>query len=373
VTSDLPTTDDFRAIVLAQTPLIDVRAPVEFAKGAIPNAINLPLMQDEERRLVGLCYKQQGQQQAIELGHQLVNPSVRAPRVAAWCDFKQQQPNALLYCFRGGLRSRISQQWMAGAGVDIVRLKGGYKAFRQYLMDELERLAIKLQTQATKLQTQTITPWVLAGRTGSGKTQVVTNCQFAVDLEGLAQHRGSTFGAHAWPQPSQIDFENQLAYRLLALEASGQTNYLFEDEGRNVGSVHLSALLFSAIKSGPRILLDTPFEQRQQNILNEYVTQGQTEYENPEQWRVFMLSRFERIAKRLGGLNYAKVLKAFNQAWLIQQASGDIDAHLEWIGFMLRDYYDPMYDYQLKRYPQPFVMQGQAADVEGYLTSLSSI
>lgn len=365
MTSDLPTTADFRAIVLAQTPLIDVRAPIEFAKGAMPNAVNLPLMQDEERRLVGLCYKQQGQQQAIELGHQLVNPSVRAPRVAAWCDFKHQQPNALLYCFRGGLRSRISQQWMAESGVDIVRLKGGYKAFRQYLMDELERLATKLQTQA-------ITPWVLAGRTGSGKTQVLNNYSFAVDLEGLAQHRGSTFGAHAWAQPSQIDFENQLAYRLLALEASGQTNGLFEDEGRNIGSVHLSPSLFAAIKSGPRIFLDTPFEQRQQNILAEYVTQAQAEYEHPEQWRVFMLSRFERIAKRLGGLNYAKVLKAFNQAWLIQQESGDIDAHLDWIGFMLRDYYDPMYDYQLKRYPQPFVMQGQAADVEGYLTNLSS-
>lgn len=360
---ELPVTDDFRSIVLAQTPLIDVRAPIEFTKGAIPNAINLPLMQDEERRLVGLCYKQQGQQKAIEMGHQLVNPEVRQPRIAAWCAFKQQQPQAMIYCFRGGLRSRISQQWMIEAGVEILRLSGGYKAFRHYLIQSLEQMAQKLvQRQRT--------PWVLAGRTGSGKTQVLNQFNFAVDLEGIAQHRGSTFGRHAWAQPSQIDFENQLAYRFLQLDADEHPHWLFEDEGRNIGSVHLTPELFSAIKSGDRILLDTPMAQRQHNILTEYVIDAQTEYGDFQRWEAYMHSRFERIAKRLGGVAYAKVKKAFDQACLVQKTTGDLDAHFGWIAQLLTHYYDPMYDYQLKRYPQPFVMQGNAAEVAAYLQTL---
>lgn len=360
----LPTSDDFRSIALAKTPLIDVRAPIEFTKGAIPHAMNLPLMQDEERRLVGLCYKQQGQHNAIELGHQLVNPAVRQPRIQAWCQFKQHHPTAMLYCFRGGLRSRISQTWMQEAGVEIIRIAGGYKAFRQYLISVLDQMAVKLQSQAIK-------PWVLAGRTGSGKTQVLTKVDFAVDLEGLAQHRGSSFGGHAWPQPTQIDFENQLAYRMIELDAKPYRHWLFEDEGRNIGSVHLNTELFSAIKSGDRILLVTPFAQRRQNILQEYVVEAQAEYGDLNLWAQFMHARFERIAKRLGGVTYAKVRNAFDQAWLTQQQSGDIESHLAWIDQLLTDYYDPMYDYQLKRYPQPFVMQGDASEVSAYLAQWS--
>lgn len=360
---DRPTSDDFRALVLSQTPLIDVRAPVEFAKGAIPHAVNLPLMQDEERRLVGLCYKEQGQQKAIELGHELVNESVRTPRVQAWCEFKRQHPQALIYCFRGGLRSRISQQWMVESGAEITRIQGGYKAFRQYLMQSLDEIANQLLGARPK-------PWVLAGRTGSGKTQVLNSVDFAVDLEGLAQHRGSTFGRHAWAQPSQIDFEHCLAYRMIQLDAQAKPHWLFEDEARNIGSVHLSPALFEAIKSGDRILLETPFEQRRQNILTEYVIEAQAEYSDLAAWVDYMQSRFERITKRLGGVGYAQVRQAFDQAWLWQQRTGDPIKHLDWIDQLLTDYYDPMYDYQLKRYPQPFVMQGQATEVEAYLQEL---
>ncbi|HEY9018196.1 tRNA 2-selenouridine(34) synthase MnmH [Thiomicrospira sp.] len=360
--NELPTTDDFRSILLNQTPLIDVRAPIEFAKGALPNAINLPLMQDSERQQVGLCYKQQGQQKAIELGHQLVNEAVRKPRIQAWCNFKNQHPQALIYCFRGGLRSRISQQWMTQNGCEITRIKGGYKAFRQYLMQSLDEMAIKLQSGQRM-------PWVLAGRTGSGKTQVLNSVSFSVDLEGLAQHRGSTFGRHAWAQPSQIDFENQLAARMFELDAQVQPNWLFEDEARNIGSVHLTQALYAAIKSGGRILVETPFEQRRQNILSEYVIEAQGEYADLGAWVDYMQSRFERIAKRLGGVGYAQVRQAFDQACLWQQRTGDLVKHLAWIDQLLTDYYDPMYDYQLKRYPQPFVMQGSAVEVVAYLKS----
>jgi tRNA 2-selenouridine synthase len=249
---------------------------------------------------------------------------------------------------------------MADAGMEIVRIAGGYKAFRQYLMCELDQMAVTLQTQAIK-------PIVLAGRTGAGKTQVLNQFKFALDLEGLAQHRGSTFGGHAWPQPSQIDFEHQLAYRWIELQHQGYACALFEDEGRNIGSVHLSAELFNAIKSGERIFLDTPFIERRQNILQEYVVEAQAEYPSLEAWHDWMLKRFVQIAKRLGGVGYAKLQTAFNQAWLDQRDNGGLDAHLVWIDQLLTDYYDPMYDYQLKRYPQAFKIAGDRQTIQAYL------
>lgn len=362
---ELPTVDNYAAIALAQTPLLDVRAPVEFERGAIPQATNLPLMNDDERHQVGLCYKQRGQQQAIALGHQLVQGELRAERLASWQAFFSQHPNGLLYCFRGGLRSRTSQQWLADAGVEVARIAGGYKAFRQYLIDTLDQTAAALEQGA-------LASWVLAGRTGSGKTALLAQLPGAVDLEGLAQHRGSSFGGRAWSQPSQIDFENRLAYRLIELNAQPIRQRVFEDEARNIGSVHLSPSLFNAIKAGQRIVLEVPFDTRCQHILQEYVIDGQLEFGGLTAWMVHMQARFARIAKRLGGVGYAKLTHAFEQACTSQQATGDFGAHISWIAPLLQDYYDPMYDYQLKRHSQPVIMRGGAQDVLDFMQHISS-
>ena len=118
------TTNDFHRLVVEDIPLIDVRAPVEFQAGAFPNAVNLPLMNDEERRLVGICYKKKGQNSALALGHELVCGPVKAARVSAWSQFVEEHPTALLYCFRGGLRSQLSQEWAESAiGREIQRLR----------------------------------------------------------------------------------------------------------------------------------------------------------------------------------------------------------------------------------------------------------
>lgn len=359
----LPSVDDFQAIAEAQLPLIDVRAPIEFQRGSIPNATNLVLMNDDERHQVGVCYKQSGQQQAIVLGHQMVQGAVREQRIADWAAFVKQHPSAMLYCFRGGLRSRTSQQWLSEAGVTIPRIAGGYKAFRQYLIDTLNQTAQALEQGA-------LHSWVVAGRTGSGKTALLAQLAGAVDLEAMAQHRGSSFGGRAWPQPSQIDFENQLAYRLIALNRNAGRQRIFEDEGRNIGSVHLSADLFSAIKAGHRVMLEVPFDSRCQHILQEYVIEGQQEFGGLAPWITHMQSRFARIAKRLGGVGYAKVCQAFDQACQQQQQNHQLDAHLGWILYLLRDYYDPMYDYQLKRYPQSILMQGGPDELVAFFNQL---
>jgi len=135
-----PDTQDYLSVLLLDTPLLDVRAPVEFAQGAFPGVTNIPLMNDEERHRVGLQYKQKGQDSAIELGHELVSGEIKQSRVAQWVEFARANPQGYLYCFRGGLRSRISQQWLAEAGIQYPRIIGGYKAMRSFLLESLEKI-----------------------------------------------------------------------------------------------------------------------------------------------------------------------------------------------------------------------------------------
>ena len=137
--STRPDTANFRELFLADAPMMDVRAPAEFVHGAFPTAHSLPLMSDEERAQVGICYKQQGQAAAIELGHQLVAGELRTERLARWCEFARSHPDGYLYCFRGGLRSRTVQQWLRDEGIEYPLVLGGYKAMRRFLLEELER------------------------------------------------------------------------------------------------------------------------------------------------------------------------------------------------------------------------------------------
>ena len=153
---DLPQTDDYRSLLLNDTALLDVRAPVEFNQGAFPFAENFPLINDQEREEIGIRYKGLGQDEAIRLGHQLVHGKIKSERVNYWQNFFKQHPQGVLYCFRGGMRSKISQQWIyEKTGIIYPRIKGGYKAMRRFLIDELETSAFQ------------INPIMLGGRTGN--------------------------------------------------------------------------------------------------------------------------------------------------------------------------------------------------------------
>lgn len=353
----LPLTDDFRDIVLKRRPLIDVRAPVEFAKGAFPHAVNLPLMEDEERRLVGIEYKERGNEAAVRLGHELVSGEKRRRRIEAWCDFKKRHPDALLYCFRGGQRSQIAQRWMQEAGCGIVRLKGGYKAFRRYLMEETER------------SVERFAPVILSGRTGSGKTLLLHELDNAVDLEGLANHRGSSFGRKITPQPSQIDFENALAYELIHRLEEGRRHIVFEDEGRNVGRLYLPQALFEHLETGPLVVLETPMEERVSITFDEYVVRAQEEFARAfpqaplQAWHEAMQAALDRIRKRLGGQRHAEVSKLLDEAVRMQRETGEKEAHRAWIAYLLEHYYDPMYDYQIEKRKERVLFRGDKEEV----------
>ncbi len=362
---DLPQTDNFLDIVLNQTPLIDVRAPVEFQQGAFSSACNLPLMDDKEREAVGICYKEQGSDEAVKLGHKLVNQQVKEPRVEAWKAYISANPNALLYCFRGGMRSKISQQWLNDAGCDITRLKGGYKAFRRYLIDYIDNIPALFAAR-------NIQPIILAGRTGTGKTLVLQHIENQVDLEGLANHRGSTFGRHFDPQPTQINFENKLAMALIQfVESDAQHKQLIvEDEARNVGSLNVPLKLFDFLKTGQRIVLETPLSERIDITLDEYVKVAQQEYATLQDWVDFMTAAFSRIQKRLGGERYQRVVEFFEAAMVQQHKTGELEGHRPWIEILLVEYYDPMYDFQMEKNNHPVLFSGNIEEVVAYIKSL---
>ncbi|MCS3459212.1 tRNA 2-selenouridine(34) synthase MnmH [Aeromonas rivuli] len=340
--SSLPLATDLATIFLKDVPLIDLRAPVEFKEGAFPHAVSLPLMTDEERAKVGTCYKQQGQAAAIALGHKLVGGAVRAARLDGWLAQLRQQPDALLYCFRGGLRSQTVQQWLHEAGVTRPRVAGGYKELRRFLIDTQESASAECG-------------WtVLTGMTGSGKTHMLEQVVQAVDLEGHAHHRGSSFGQLPGGQPSNINFENKLAIELLKRRHLGERAFVVEDESRLIGRCALPLSLYEAMCQAPLVVVDVPQEERAEQIRVDYVQDLWSRYQEmhgPEAgWPLFagyLTEALARLKKRLGDKDHRELDGLMQTALAEQASSGNTALHLAWIRLLLTRYYDPMYLYQL--------------------------
>lgn len=356
---------DYRQLLLQGVPLLDLRAPIEFTKGAIPGAVNQPLMDDGERQQVGTCYKQHGHQAAIELGHQLVSGQRKAARIAAWKSFAEANPDGYLYCSRGGLRSQIVQQWLQAAGVPYPRVLGGYKALRRYLIDTLEQAARCPLT-------------LVAGLTGSGKTEVITALDNSLDLEGHAHHRGSSFGRHATPQPTQIDFENHLALEALQRLNAGCQQLVLEDEGRIVGSCSVPLELFRAMQQAPLVWLEESFDNRVTRILGDYIVAMQLEFaalhpQDPEAafaaLAEYLLGSLRRIRKRLGGERHQRIEILMREALAHQQRTASIEEHRRWIAALLEQYYDPMYTYQRSGKEEWVVFSGDQRAVVEWLRS----
>ena len=354
-------TSDFKHIVLNNIALIDVRAPVEFEKGAFPHVVNLPLMSNEERHQVGIAYKQKGHDAAVVLGNSLVSGSVKETRVKAWTDFMEANPEAMLYCFRGGERSKISQEWIAETEKSIVRLEGGYKAFRSYLMEETEK-SIKQ-----------FTPYIIGGRTGSGKTILLNRIENSVDLEGLANHRGSSFGRKVNDQPTQISFENALAYDLIQKLDRGFKTLVFEDESEFIGRVYIPKTFVPHLFSAPLIILETPQDVRVEITFDEYIVKAQESYaevyeENAlERWTEAIRAAMLRIKRRLGGERYKEVCEIFDSALSEQKETGSKEAYKVWIDYLLVEYYDPMYDYQIEKNAERIIFRGSDEEIEAFL------
>jgi tRNA 2-selenouridine synthase len=353
---------DYREIFLNDRPLMDTRAPVEFLKGSFPGVVNLPLMNDHERQRVGTCYKQQGQQAAIELGHQLVSGAIKAERIQAWADFARAHPDGLLYCFRGGLRSQIVQQWLRDeVGIDYPRVGGGYKAMRSYLLDTLDQAVAQCDFV------------LLGGMTGTGKTEVLMQISNGLDLEGHANHRGSSFGKRATGQPTNIDFENRLAVDVLKKRAAGLEQFVLEDESRAIGSCALPLSLYQGMQQFPMVWLEDSLEGRVERILRDYVVDLCAEFirvHGEEGFALFcerLLESLNNVHKRLGGERHRRMLMLMEDALAEQGRSGAVDLHRGWIEGLLTEYYDPMYAFQREKKGARIEFSGDRGAVLEYL------
>ncbi len=369
--------------------LLDVRSPIEVGRGALPGAHNLPLMSDAERHAVGLRYKEAGQEAAIALGYELVGPSL-VTRTAAWREWCSQGPTAVA-CWRGGLRSQLVLDFIGGT--EMARVSGGYKAIRSYLISELPTVVARRPLL------------VLSGFTGAGKTRLLHELVAAqtgrlaagakgaeerldrsagldapaslgrpiptgslqfVDLEGLALHRGSAFGAELVPQPSQQTFENALALELLLDPAPG---FVVEDESRFIGRRTLPEALLAAMNVAPLVMLDAPLAERAHNVFQEYVL-APAQRLGVKPVLDGLVCNTQRLRKRLGGGRADRVTAALRDAeanWF------EPEAHSAWIAELLEVYYDRLYRKVADSRQRPVAFRGTLEEVRGYLSTFVGV
>lgn len=295
-------------------PLVDARSEGEFAQSHIPGAINMPILNNAERIQVGTLYKQAGPEKATLKGFELVGPRFHLIQREALRNFPDKK--IMLYCWRGGMRSQILSWLLTQVGFEVYRLAGGYKTYRTFTFNEVRKPYSLL---------------VLGGKTGAAKTVLLQKLhekgEQVVDLEGLANHKGSSFGAIGQPsQPTVEQFENLLAEQLRVMNPH-QVLWV-ENESRRIGRIILPDSFYQQMTQSPRIEIEKHQEERIAHIASEYAALDQVE----------LSAAVLRLQKRLGGDRTKQALEA------IQANQPEI-----WIPILLQ-YYDKTYSYDLDRH-----------------------
>lgn len=317
-----------------QLPVIDVRSEGEYTEGHMQRAVNIPLLNNAERKAVGTDYKQKGQQEAIKTGFRLVGP-----RLNGIIDATEQIGKELLvYCWRGGMRSSNFCQFVGMAGIKTHILRGGYKAYRHMALD------------AFKKPLQLI---VIGGCTGSGKSEILralaAQGEQVIDLEKLAKHKGSAFGGLMMPpQPTTEQFQNDLFEEVLKLNLDKRV--WIEDESLAVGKIFLPHDLWHQMEASPVVEMEVQKEVRIERLVNEYGSSDQKEF----------LEAMTRISKKLGGQHFNTAKEKFLQ--------GDMASTIE----LLLVYYDKAYTRALEKKKNRIKLQApwNGQDVNKYVRAL---
>jgi len=308
---------------------IDVRSPAEFEHAHIPHALNLPLFDNEQRALIGTTYKKQSREAAIKVGLPLFGAKMlpMIETVEAWIKDRQKEndltkPTIYVHCWRGGMRSAAVAWLLDLYGYKVIQLTGGYKAYRNWVLAQF--------TIPYSLK-------VLGGYTGSGKTEILHALQeknyAVIDLEGLAHHKGSAYGAIGQlPQPSQEMFENIVAEKLWEVNKK-QKSIWIEDESQRIGTVLIPTPLFHLMRNSTCYFMTIPFEQR----LN-FIVEGYGSFDQKS-----LIEATMRIQKRLGGLE-TKTAVDFITAGALKEAFS-----------ILLKYYDKWYEKNAKNEVLPTI------------------
>jgi tRNA 2-selenouridine synthase len=313
----VPAVDFIKGTRNLHAVILDARSESEYHKAHIPGAINIPLLSNEHRKSIGIIYKQKGREAAVIKGFELVGPKFAA--IIQQALRQAPQKSVYIYCWRGGMRSNI-MAWMLGmAGFHVTLLSGGYKAFRNWVIQTLQ---------------QPLDVIVLGGKTGSGKTDILKSLAYAgeqiIDLEALANHKGSAFGALGQPpQPTTEHFENLVAWAWAGIDPTRRL--WLENESRHIGSCTLPQPVYDLIRTSRVIELDMPVVLRRERITAEY---GKFSFS-------LLAEATSRIAKRLGPQNLKEAL------WQLDENNFD-----EWLRIVLQ-YYDKLYSFgTTQRHPE---------------------
>lgn len=261
--------------------ILDVRSPLEYHQGHLPNSFSLPLFTDDERSFIGKTYKKDGQEVAIDLGLKLVGPKLSD--LVQLAKFYLGKQEGKILCWRGGMRSGFVARLLESVGLATMTLQGGYRSFRRWV--------IKSLTEPSYIQPRL---FVIGGLTGSGKTAILHQLkeigEQVIDLELMASHRGSVFGHIGLAsQPTQEQFENELAYCLQKLDFSRPI--WIEDESRLVGKCYIPTLLYQSMSMAPIFYIERSLEERIEHLCHLYGHASQEE----------LIEATQRISKRLGG------------------------------------------------------------------------
>jgi len=304
---------------------IDTRSPAEYEIDHLPNAINLPILDNEERAIVGTLYKQASREKAIEKGVEYF--SAKLPQFMKEVD-KHRNELLIVYCWRGGMRSRTVVALLESLGYNILQLEGGHKAFRAYVRERLDNYPLKAKLV------------VFWGLTCTGKTKLLQNFPNFLDLEGLAQHRGSLYGHIGLKPNSQKKFENLFLQRLILLN---EGEYIFvEGESRKIGDVQIPDFFYKAMLKGQHVLVERSLEKRAEEAVKEYLAGN-----NLEEIKRITLSLFKIISKKSKQL----IIDLIDKGELQEAAK-----------ILLEEYYDPLYLHTLKKRDYSFKVNND--DVE---------
>lgn len=299
-----------------QFPIIDARSEGEFAQSHIPGTYNLPILNNEERVIVGTLYKEKGSEKATLKGFELVGPRFHLIQKEALKKFPEKK--IIVYCWRGGMRSQILSWLLEMVGFQVFRLKGGYKTYRTYTFELIRK------------------DWnliVIGGKTGTGKTRILKELKAQgeqiIDLEGLANHKGSSFGSIGQPpQPSVEQFENLFAEELRLLNPTIPT--WVENESRKIGRLILADRFYDQMIQSPLIDIQKSEAERIELIAEEYADLPAED----------LIAAVKRLSKRLGGLRTAQAIEAI-----------EAGNHPEWIANLLI-YYDKTYEFDLDKHEE---------------------
>ena len=337
---------------LSNVSNIDLRSENEFKKGSIPQSVNIPILNNDQFKKVGIEYKKNGSDAAIALGHSLVKGSLKENLIHHWTEHLKKNPECLLYCFRGGMRSEIAVKWLNDCGVKVNRLKGGYKNFRNWVISQ--HLDIE----------NYIKDWIIiGGLTGSGKTDFLRSFKESIDLEQIANHRGSAFGVRDSGQPTQSNFENILTLDYLNHKYE---KLILEDESRTIGRAGLPGFWYQKMQSSKLVILEVDDDKRAENIYYEYVYDEINNGNSEDKLLEKYLGSLNNIKRRLGNVVYDNIKDLMKSAF----RQNEKEIHKEWILTLLTSYYDKMYSYKLDMRKDFIVHKGEIESCRDYINAM---